>query len=119
MITGLPGATTMKPGSASLPFFGIVPAIVDEEGNELEGECDQGYLVSVAGLYLLPHLNCLLLLYNAWGCLMLVLCNLSVDVYSLLRFFIHEKLSRFFGAAERGTRGQIAVGPQGQRGLTK
>ena len=45
MITGLPGATKMKPGSASLPFFGIVPAIVDEDGNELTGECDQGYLV--------------------------------------------------------------------------
>ena len=47
MITGLPGATGMKPGSASLPFFGIVPAIVDEEGNELTGECDQGYLVGI------------------------------------------------------------------------
>ena len=45
MITGLPGATSMKPGSASLPFFGIVPAIVDEDGNELLGECNQGYLV--------------------------------------------------------------------------
>ena len=45
MITGLPGATHMKPGSASLPFFGIVPAIVDEDGKELLGECNQGYLV--------------------------------------------------------------------------
>ena len=47
MITGLPGATVMKPGSASLPFFGIVPAIVDEDGKELEGACEQGYLVSI------------------------------------------------------------------------
>ncbi len=31
----------------SLPFFGIVPAIMDEEGNELEGPCDQGHLVSL------------------------------------------------------------------------
>ena len=44
MITPLPGATDLKPGSASKPFFGIQPAIVDETGKELEGEC-QGNLV--------------------------------------------------------------------------
>lgn len=44
MITPLPGATNLKPGSASKPFFGIQPAIVDENGKELEGEC-QGNLV--------------------------------------------------------------------------
>ncbi len=44
MITPLPGATDLKPGSASTPFFGVQPAIVDSEGNELEGEC-QGSLV--------------------------------------------------------------------------
>ena len=44
MITPLPAATALKPGSASKPFFGIQPAIVDENGNELEGEC-QGNLV--------------------------------------------------------------------------
>ncbi len=38
LITGLPGATPMKPGSASYPFFGVVPAIVDDAGKELEGE---------------------------------------------------------------------------------
>jgi acetyl-CoA synthetase len=37
MITPLPGATRLKPGSATLPFFGIVPAIVDGQGNELDG----------------------------------------------------------------------------------
>lgn len=44
LITPLPGATDLKPGSASKPFFGIQPAIVDENGNELKGEC-QGNLV--------------------------------------------------------------------------
>ena len=44
LITPLPGATNLKPGSASKPFFGIQPAIVDENGKELEGEC-QGNLV--------------------------------------------------------------------------
>eukprot|EP01147_Barroeca_monosierra_P005429 gene5429-8894_t len=44
MITGLPGTTPMKPGSASLPFFGVVPAIVNNEGKELQGTCE-GYLV--------------------------------------------------------------------------
>lgn len=33
LITPLPGATPLKPGSATRPFFGIVPAIVDEAGN--------------------------------------------------------------------------------------
>jgi len=37
LITPLPGATDLKPGSATRPFFGAEPAIVDEQGNELEG----------------------------------------------------------------------------------
>ncbi len=37
LITPLPGATDLKPGSASKPFFGIEPALVDEDGNVLEG----------------------------------------------------------------------------------
>ena len=44
MITPLPGATTLKPGSASLPFFGVEPQVVDNEGTVLEGAC-QGMLV--------------------------------------------------------------------------
>ncbi|HEY5622592.1 MAG TPA: acetate--CoA ligase, partial [Gammaproteobacteria bacterium] len=38
LLTPLPGATTLKPGSATKPFFGIEPAIVDHEGNIREGE---------------------------------------------------------------------------------
>jgi len=37
LITPLPGATALKPGSATRPFFGVVPAIFDAEGKELEG----------------------------------------------------------------------------------
>jgi acetyl-CoA synthetase len=37
MITGMPGAIDMKPGSASLPMFGVVPQLVDGEGQVLEG----------------------------------------------------------------------------------
>src|SRR5690349_6587645 len=37
MITPLPGATKLKPGSATRPFFGIKPEIVDAEGKPLEG----------------------------------------------------------------------------------
>ncbi len=37
LITPLPGATALKPGSASLPFFGVEPCLVDDQGNELEG----------------------------------------------------------------------------------
>jgi acetyl-CoA synthetase len=39
LITPLPGATALKPGSATLPFFGVVPGIVDTETNKLvEGD---------------------------------------------------------------------------------
>ncbi|WP_279111301.1 acetate--CoA ligase [Bartonella apis] len=40
MITPLPGATDLKPGSATLPFFGIKPELVGTEGEVLEGEND-------------------------------------------------------------------------------
>jgi acetyl-CoA synthetase len=38
LITPLPGATALKPGSATLPFFGVQPAIVDPNGHLIEGE---------------------------------------------------------------------------------
>jgi acetyl-CoA synthetase len=38
LITPLPGCTPLKPGSATRPFFGIRPVIVDHEGKRLEGE---------------------------------------------------------------------------------
>ena len=37
LITPLPGATDLKPGSATTPFFGVKPVIVDNEGHHLEG----------------------------------------------------------------------------------
>ncbi len=40
MITPLPGATDLKPGSATLPFFGVEPQLVDNDGNLLEGATD-------------------------------------------------------------------------------
>lgn len=39
LITPLPGAFGQRPGAASLPFFGVEPIIIDDKGNELEGEC--------------------------------------------------------------------------------
>lgn len=38
LITPLPGATKLKPGSATRPFFGVVPEIVDADGKVLDGE---------------------------------------------------------------------------------
>ena len=37
LITPLPGATKLKPGSATRPFFGVIPQLVDAEGKELQG----------------------------------------------------------------------------------
>ncbi len=44
MITPLPGVTRLKPGSATRPFFGIIPEVLDADGKVLEGAC-QGVLV--------------------------------------------------------------------------
>jgi acetyl-CoA synthetase len=44
LITPLPGATPAKPGSATLPFFGVRPVLVDEEGKVLEGDGVSGNL---------------------------------------------------------------------------
>jgi acetyl-CoA synthetase len=40
LITPLPGATKLKPGSATRPFFGIQPALVDNDGKVLEGAAE-------------------------------------------------------------------------------
>ncbi|MFH1845540.1 MAG: acetate--CoA ligase [bacterium] len=44
LITPLPGATPLKPGSTTLPFFGVKPVIVDEKGQELTGNGVTGNL---------------------------------------------------------------------------
>ncbi|HPF78180.1 MAG TPA: AMP-binding protein, partial [Alphaproteobacteria bacterium] len=45
LMTPLPGATSAKPGSACGPFFGIKPAIVDSEGNILEGKAEGAFCI--------------------------------------------------------------------------
>jgi acetyl-CoA synthetase len=40
LITPLPGATKLKPGSATRPFFGVQPIVVDAEGKTLDGPCE-------------------------------------------------------------------------------
>ena len=44
LMTPLPGATVTKPGSATFPFFGIEPVLLNEEGDELEGNNVSGLL---------------------------------------------------------------------------
>ncbi|NID16548.1 acetate--CoA ligase [Luteibacter yeojuensis] len=46
MITPLPGAIDLKPGSATLPFFGVKPAIVDADGKTQEGECSGNLVIT-------------------------------------------------------------------------
>ena len=46
MIAPLPGAMKMKPGSATRPFFGIQPAIVDRKGNILEGTAEGSLVIT-------------------------------------------------------------------------
>jgi len=45
MIVPLPGTTDMKPGAGSHPFFGIEPALVDADGNELTGEAEGNLII--------------------------------------------------------------------------
>ena len=46
LITPLPGATPLKPGSATRPFFGVCPAMVDAEGQFLEGATDGNLVIT-------------------------------------------------------------------------
>jgi acetyl-CoA synthetase len=46
LISPLPGATDLKPGSATKPLFGIKPAIVDAKGKILEGECEGNLVIA-------------------------------------------------------------------------
>jgi len=46
MITPLPGATRLKPGSATLPFFGVAPEIVDGDGKVQEGETSGNLVIA-------------------------------------------------------------------------
>jgi acetyl-CoA synthetase len=46
LITPLPGATALKPGSATRPFFGILPAVVDAEGHVLEGPTEGNLVIT-------------------------------------------------------------------------
>ena len=45
LITPLPGATALKPGSATKPFFGIQPAVVDGEGNIIDGKAEGNLVI--------------------------------------------------------------------------
>ena len=46
LITPLPGATATKPGSATRPFFGIKPELLDEQGNTLDGATSGNLVIS-------------------------------------------------------------------------
>ncbi|MFE8072396.1 acetate--CoA ligase [Marinobacteraceae bacterium S3BR75-40.1] len=45
LISPLPGAIDLKPGSATLPFFGVQPALLDNDGKELEGEAEGNLVI--------------------------------------------------------------------------
>ncbi|RZZ83155.1 acetate--CoA ligase [Pseudoxanthomonas winnipegensis] len=45
MITPIPGATPLKPGSATVPFFGVQPALVDANGAELDGAAEGNLVI--------------------------------------------------------------------------
>ncbi|MFY9697220.1 MAG: acetate--CoA ligase [Rhodoplanes sp.] len=48
LITPLPGATKLKPGSATRPFFGVIPQIVDAAGDQLDGPCSGNLCITDA-----------------------------------------------------------------------
>jgi len=48
MLTPLPGAIDLKPGSAALPFFGVQPVLVDAEGKEIAGEGEGNLCIKAA-----------------------------------------------------------------------
>ena len=46
LISPLPGATALKPGSATLPFFGVMPEVVDANGAVLAGACEGNLVIA-------------------------------------------------------------------------
>ena len=46
LISPLPGATALKPGSATLPFFGVMPEVVDADGTVLAGACEGNLVIA-------------------------------------------------------------------------
>ena len=48
LISPIAGTTPLKPGSATLPFFGVEPVIVDNDGNELKGTCEGNLCISTS-----------------------------------------------------------------------
>jgi acetyl-CoA synthetase len=46
LISPLPGATALKPGSATLPFFGVMPEVVDANGAVLTGACEGNLVIA-------------------------------------------------------------------------
>jgi acetyl-CoA synthetase len=46
LITPLPGATVLKPGSATRPFFGVKPEVMDPEGRVMEGACEGNLVIA-------------------------------------------------------------------------
>ena len=46
LITPLPGATALKPGSATRPFFGVKPEVVDANGVALQGACEGNLIIA-------------------------------------------------------------------------
>src|SRR5206468_8906308 len=46
LISPLPGATALKPGSATLPFFGVRPEVVDANGAVLTGACEGNLVIA-------------------------------------------------------------------------
>ncbi len=48
LISPISGSTPLKPGSATLPFFGVKPEIVDNEGNKLIGKCEGNLCINSA-----------------------------------------------------------------------
>jgi len=48
MLTPLPGAIDLKPGSATVPFFGVQPVLLDEKGQEIEGAAEGSLAIKAA-----------------------------------------------------------------------
>lgn len=48
LISPLPGATALKPGSATRPFFGVQPVLVDNEGEELSGATEGNLCIAMS-----------------------------------------------------------------------
>lgn len=88
MITPLPGAMDLKPGSATRPFFGVQPAIVDNMGEIQDGACEGNLVIVDSCRAKQEHYLAIMTVLNRLTFQPLKACTFQVTVPAVMRTVI-------------------------------